>query len=300
MSRIDALARVTQNLAIIRYQLEDLGRQGLYRPRFTEELVQRTLNTVTNQDVVNLNTELNNFPGIDLRSADETVGYQVTRHATKQKYDLTKRSLITELSKADSRLDGLRDVLVVGLTCVDNKEIRRWSPVDPSHTPRIRTIGLFALIDLSRVGDEELMRVDDVVQGFVHNWGRPLHSDAAEIRTIVGWLDRPAVRDNRSVEADWTEMNEAMKGIRRLLAQGVDDLGHPVTRPRSTFKAPFDEHLTTIYQASHRISRILAPSIRTSRTPESADVDLIDDQRRLIQVAVTTLCGFAEIDPPIW
>ena len=116
MSMMGAQARIIKNLAIIRYQLEDLGRQGLYLPRFTEELVQRTVNTVSNRDVVNLNTVSNNFPGIDLRSADETVGYQVTRHATKQKYDHTKSSLTTEFSKANSRVADLRDVFLVGLT----------------------------------------------------------------------------------------------------------------------------------------------------------------------------------------
>lgn len=300
MSRIDVQVRITRNFAIIRYQLEELARQGLYMSRFTEELTQQTLNAVLTQEVGNLNTFSNNFPGIDLRSADEMVGYQVTRHATKAKYDTTISSLVGEFDKTDSRVSTLRDVYVVGLTSVKNSIIHRWRPLAPGYPARIRMIELHTLLDLSSVGDETLLLVDDVVQDFVNDWGRPRRSDAKEIATIVGWLDRPAIRDTRALELSWVDMNAAMQGIRRLLGQGVDELGHPVTRPKSTFHEPFDQHLQKIYSASHKISQILAPHVQGQSPLSHGDVCRIDRLRLEIQKSTTELSIAAEVLPPQW
>lgn len=300
MSRIDTNSRITRNLAIIRYQLEELSRRGMYMPYFTEELLQKTLNAASSQGVNNLNTVSNNFPGIDLRSADETVGYQATRHVTKAKYDKTRSALITELERADSRVTMLRDVYVVGVTCVNNAAIRRWTQLDPRYHPRIRCIELNNLLDLPSLGDDVLLDVDNAIQGFVNDWGRPRNSDAAEIRTIVGWLDRPAIRDSRALELSWENMNTAMEGIRRLIGQGVDDLGHPITRPWSTFREPYDQNLRKIYDASHQISRLLTPHLQGQGSLTSADLRRIDDLRLLIQARATDLCINAGIARPQW
>lgn len=300
MNRIDTQTRVTRNLAIIRYQLEELSRQGLYAHRFTEELVQHTLNSTPSHAVWNLNTKSNNFPGIDLLSSDETVGYQVTRHVTKAKYDKTSSALSSELGKRDSRVSALRDVYVVGITSVNNPSIHRWALVDPGYPVRIRAVELSSLLNLSTASSEALLALDDVIQGFVNDWGRPQRSDADEIPLIVGWLDRPAVRDSRALELSWADMNSAMQGIRRLLAQGVDDLGHPVSRPMSTFREPFNQNMKVIYDASHQISRLLAPHLQGNGALTSEDVDLIDGLRVVIQRAATSLCVAAGTPPPQW
>ncbi|MDF2507414.1 MAG: hypothetical protein K0Q52_1273 [Microbacterium sp.] len=300
MNRVEAQARITRNLATIRYQLEDLSRRGLYMSRFTEDLVQRTVAAATGRRVVDLNAAANNFPGIDLRTDDERIGYQATLRATKQKFDLTKAALSKEAASPTSRVGQLRDVYVVGVSCVDNPEIRRWSALHPQGVIRIRAIELYSLLEVSHLDDDALSDVDDIVQGFANDWGRPLRPDAEEIATIVGWLDRPAIRDNRHYESNWQDLQRAMEDIRRLLARGVDDMGDRIVRPKVTFHQPFSAPLSAIYDASHDISRALTSFLQRNGPLTREDMDLIDDRRRRIQNKVTILCEAAGIDAPSW
>ncbi|MCZ4069008.1 SMEK domain-containing protein [Microbacterium sp. H37-C3] len=300
MNRVDAQARITRNLATIRYQLEDLARRGLYMPRFTEELVQRAVGAATGRKVLDLNSGTNNFPGIDLRTDDETVGYQATVRATKQKFDLTRSALAKEATSSTSRVKRLADVYVVGISCVDNAQIRRWNPVDAQSNVRMRAIELYSLLDLAHVGDDALYEVDDVVQGFANDWGRPRQSDAREIATIVAWLDRPAIRDARHYESNWQDLRTAMQDIRRLLARGVDDAGDRIARPKSTFQPPYSAPLQQIYNASHQISRILTASLQHGSSLTGNDMGAIDAFRLEIQRNVTLVCDEAGLEAPRW
>jgi hypothetical protein len=301
LSRSDIQRRIHRSLAVIRYQCETLSQAGLYDSASLEELMQRLLNIDRNDQVTNLNFRSANFPGIDLRSPDGSVGYQVTLHATKAKFDETVRVINNEISSHSGRLDGLQDVYVVGLTCVKNTRIRQWSPATAtSASPRIRAVEMKSLFDLALYTDELLADFDDELQSFVADWGRPLQTEAIAIEIFVSWIDRPALRDARDMESSWSAMEAAMQQLRKLLKQGVDDSGNPVVRPITTFQGPIKVKLNEIYDASHSISKALTTGRRGPTFPDANAVLEIDRLRAVIRTRVEELCHLANVDQPTW
>lgn len=301
VSRVETQGRILRNLALVQNQLQFLSAHQLYSAHFIEELVQECLKVTTRREVENLNSISNNFPGIDLRSSDRTVGYQATLHVTKAKFDKTVAALASEVSRPSSRVSELVDVHVVGLTCVKNADIRRWSLVSQTvSSMRIRSIELNSILDLSKIDNDGLDDLDEVIQGFVDHWGHARTSDAEEVKKIVGWLDRPAIRDSRNAEMNWADMHGAMRSVRRLIAQGVDDLGHPFTRPRTTFADPYATQLKRIYVLSSQISQELRACLQAGSLPEQDSVDRIESMRLEIQKIVGEICLAAMIPPPVW
>lgn len=300
MSRSDTLERITKCMAIIHHQTEDLAADGLYRSRFTEDLVRQTVEVASGSKIVDLNSNSGNFPGIDLRSADGTIGYQATRSVTKTKHDKTASAIIKELARSDCRVRDIRKIYVVGIRCVKNPEIQRWSPLIGHPEVRIRSLTLTSLLDTSSLSDDTLDEIDDILGAAVAGWSKNSRSDSEEIEVILEWLDRPALHDFRDHEANWSNMQGAMQDIRRLLVRGVDDLNRPVCRPLTHFSGEIKRSLRDIKEMTHQISRTLTSSLndRNQLAPGAAQV--VDAMRLELQQLVTSLSEQAAVPGPRW
>lgn len=184
----------------------------------------------------NLNASNNNFLAIDLVTQDGTRGVQATFRTTKAKVVKTIDALVKELARPTNRLTALLRVEVVGLTCVNNPTVTSWQTIKGyKHSVRVRGIDLETLLGLPNLGDVELANLDQALQGLATTSPFHLRSDQEEMRTILAYLDRPAIRDRRPVEMDRHAMQDAMLSARRLIAQGANDAGQQITRPFPTF-----------------------------------------------------------------
>ncbi|WP_137244032.1 SMEK domain-containing protein [Plantibacter flavus] len=299
MSRSETLERITKNLVLIHYQTKELASTGLYRSRFTEDLVQQTVEVASGHQLRNLNASVGNFPGIDLRSADEQVGYQATRQVDKAKFTSTTNALNKEFSSPTSRIMNLKEVYVVGLKCV-RTTIRQWTPLTAHPSTRIRAVELQQLLDLYHLDDDSLDQIDDILARAAASWSMSLRSDASEIADIANWLDRPALKDSRHHEANWDDMYEAMRDIRRLIATGLDSKGRPIARPERTFSGKLRQILREIRDKSHQITLVLSPSFQAGGNPSAREANEIDLLRNQLQHLVTDLCKEAGVDAPRW
>lgn len=299
MNRVEAQNRIIRNLAVIQHQVGSLAKNGQNMSAYSEGVIKDSLNAATGLGWTNLNAAQNNAPAIDLISADGTRGVQATLQTTKQKFDKTVASLTKELERPGSALSGLRQVEVVGLTCVSNVKVTTWSTL-PKHSMRVRGIDLLRLLALNALDDEQLADVDDVMQGAATTGPFHVNSDKDEIRTIIAYLDRSAIRHSRHIELDWHAMGDAMRSIGRLLTQGADDTGHQITRPYRTFQPPIRDLLYEIYRATTEISLLLRNELRSPGTLTQSEGVRIDGYRLQVQETVTTLANEVGLPPPIW
>lgn len=299
MNRADAQARIIRNLAVIAHEASLLAANGQNRSTYAEQLIRDSLNAAHGRGWVDLNATQFNTPAIDLLSADGSHGIQATLGATKQKFDKTSTALKKVLMASAGKLSGLTHVEVVGLTCVRNPKITAWSTL-PGHHVQVRAIDLLRRLDLTNLGNDQLADVDDVMQNAATNGPFHVNSDGHEMQTIIAYLDRPAIRHARPMELQWRDMEDAMKSIRRLLAQGADDSGRQITRPYRTFQPHLRTLLYEIYSATSQISALLANELRVRGTMTESEGTRIDGYRLRIQEAVTELAAATGLKPPEW
>lgn len=301
MNKIEAQQRILRNLAVIRYQVEALNKNGQNLSIYAETAIRDSLNAVTGLSWTNINAGNNNFPAVDLISQDGVRAVQATFHTTKAKLDKTIDVVQEELAKGNNRLSALRDVEVVGLTCVSNRKVTSWTSIQgPKQAVRVRGIDLETLLGIANLGDGELDALDQALQGFTTTSPFHLSSDHDEMRTIIAFLDRPAIRDRRAAEFDWQDMQDAMRSIRRLIGQGANDTGQQITRPYPTFQPPFAALLKAIYSESAAISVLLKNELRVPGSMRESEWFLLEGHRVRMQEHVTELAVNARLPAPQW
>ncbi|MEU0090058.1 SMEK domain-containing protein [Kribbella sp. NPDC006257] len=301
MNKVEAQQRILRNLAIICHQVEAQNAHGQNISAYCETAICDAMNAVTSMGWLNINAFSNNFPAIDLITKDGTRGIQATLKTTKVKFDKTVCALAKQLVQKGNRLDGIQEVEVVGLTCVRNEGVTSWRTVTAGKSSvKVRGISLIKLLDLQNQDSVRLSDLDEALQGLTMITPFHLRSDEEELMTIVAYLDRPAIRDHRSAEMSWQEMNEAMRSIRRLLGQGADDQGHQITRPYRTFQPQFARLLKGIYTETEAISTLLRDELHSRGSLKGSDGILIDGHRLRIQEDVTALAMATNSQPPIW
>jgi hypothetical protein len=225
---------------------------------------------------------------------------QATLHTTKQKVDGTIEVLEKGLKLTHgSQFGGIRQIEVVGLRCVKNAKVTAWRDVSGGRV-RMRGIDLLTLLDLPNLSVGQLGELDEVLQSATMITPYHLNSDQDELRKIVSWLDRPALRDHRSVEQSWVAMEEAMLSIRRLIAQGANAFGHPYTRPYPTFQPAVAKLLKSIYDESAAISKLLKNELTSPGSMTEGEGVLIEGHRLRMQELVVKLAVQAHLPPPVW
>jgi post-segregation antitoxin (ccd killing protein) len=301
VNKVETQGRIARNLAVLRYQVENLNANGQNISAYCETAICDALNAVTGHGWTNANAAAYNFPAIDLVASDGNRGVQATLHTTKTKLDKTIRTLKGALFATPSRLDDLREIEVVGLTCVNNTVVTSWQNVaGPKHSVKIRGIALGRLLRLQNLDGSQLSALDDALQGLTMTTPFHLSPDEAEAATIIAYLDRPAIRDARHLEGSWQHMQDAMRSIRRLLTQGANDLGQQVTRPHQTFQPGLARLLKEIYTETEAISALLRSELRVTGSLTSSEAILIDGHRLRIQEKVTELARRTRNAPPTW
>jgi hypothetical protein len=301
MNKVETWGRIARNLAVLRYQVENLNLQGHNISAYCETAIGDALNAVTGFGWTNVNDTAYNFPAIDLITSDHTRGVQATFHADKAKLDKTIKTLNSELWATPSRLASLREVEVIGLTCVKTAVVGAWQDVaGPNGPVRIRGIALDKSLRLQKPDQFQLDALDEALQGLTMTTPFHLSPDEAEAATIVAYLDRPAIRDTRHFEASWQEMQDAMRSIRRLLTQGANDLGHQITRPHQTFQPRLRSLLKEIYGETEAISALLRNELRVAGSLTPSEALLLDGHRVRIQEKVTALAVATGNRPPVW
>lgn len=95
-------------------------------------------------------------------------------------------------------------------------------------------------------------------------------------------------------------MQEAMLSIRRLLTQGVNDVGVPTTRPYATFQPEAALLLRRIYVETCAITALLKDELQTPGSLRFSDWSMLEGHRRRIQEYVTDLAIRASLTPPSW
>ncbi|MEV6268983.1 SMEK domain-containing protein [Kribbella sp. NPDC051936] len=301
MNKVEAQQRVIRNLAVIRYQIEALGKNGQNISIYTETAVLDSLNAATRLNWRNVNASANNFPGVDLITPDGVRGVQATARATKAKLDKTIKAITGEFARPNNRLANLTQVEVVGLSCVRNSIVTTWRTIPgPTGVLKVRGIDLLTLLKVTTLHDDELSDLDRALQGLAMTSPFQLRSDKDELRKIIAYLDRPAIRDKRQMEMDWRAMEDAMISIRRLLAQGANDGGYTITRPYQTFQPETAASLKEIYVASAAISSLLKNELHSPGSMADSEWHMLEGHRLRIQETVTRLADTAEVAPPIW
>jgi hypothetical protein len=301
MNKVEAQQRILRNLAVIRYQVELLNRHGQSISIYSESAIADSLTAMTGEAWTNLNASNNNYPAIDLLSPDGARGVQATAHTTKAKLDKTVEALVKELNRTPNRLPALRQVEVVGLTCVGSRAVTSWQSMrGTKQAVRVRGVSLEKLLDLPNQGDAELLELDRALQGLASTSPFHLRSDQEELKTVIAYLDRPAIRDRRDVEMDWRAMEDAMLSIRRLLGQGASDAGHQITRPYPTFQPVIAAMLKVIYTETSAISALLRDELLLPGSMRDSDWSLLEGHRLRIQEKVTELAVEARLTPPSW
>jgi hypothetical protein len=253
--------------------------------------------------VEDLNATSNNFPGIDLISLDGAYGVQATADLKKQKFDKTIEALTKELNQPKNRLKTLKKVEVIGLARLNNTKVTSWTRVtSPNQTIEIRGISLEKRLELENQSEAALDQLDRAFHGLASTHS-PYHlrSDREELeKAILPFLDRKAIHDRRAAEEDWHAMQDAMLSIRRLLTQGVNDVGVPTTRPYATFEPEAARLLKHIYDATSAISALLKDELRHPGALRDSDWSLLEGHRLRIQEHVTELAIGANLTPPSW
>lgn len=304
MNRVDTQRRILRHLAIIEHQVKTLNRHGQNISMYTETAVAEAMTAITGKRWKNLNAASNNFPGIDLMSPDGANGVQATADLNKAKFDKTVAVVTKELSDPKkNRLKSVKTVEVIGMTCVTNGDVTGWKKIStPIQTIEIRGISLEKRLEVENLDEHALEHLDRAFQGLASIHGpHLLRPDHEELRAvIIPFLERPAIRDNRAVEVDWNDMQEAMLSIRRLLGQGINDAGYLVTRPYPTFQHEAAKLLKEIYNETSAISGLLRYELKTQGALRDSDARLIDGHRIRIQECVTALAAGAHLDPPAW
>jgi hypothetical protein len=253
--------------------------------------------------VEDLNATSNNFPGIDLISLDGAYGVQATADLKKQKFDKTIEALTKELNQPKNRLKTLKKVEVIGLARLNNTKVTSWTRVtSPNQTIEIRGISLEKRLELENQSEAALDQLDRAFHGLASTHS-PYHlrSDRDELeKAILPFLDRKAIHDRRAAEEDWHAMQDAMLSIRRLLTQGVNDVGVPTTRPYATFEPEAARLLKQIYDATSAISALLKDELRHPGALRDSDWSLLEGHRLRIQEHVTELAIGANLTTPSW
>jgi hypothetical protein len=299
MNPVETRTRILRHLAVCRYQIEALNRNGQSISAYSEAAVQEALNAVHDWQLRNLNSTANNTPAVDLLSSDGTIGVQATFHVTKAKYEKTVSALKDELQKPRTPLAKITRLHIVGLTAVKNKAISTWARIDGTGI-EAKAYSLTKDLDLSNLKENTLATLDVEVQKLASTRGMLLRSDEEELAVIVRRLDRKAISDSYDMELSWQHMHTAMQDIRRLLSQGADNASHVITRPYDTFQPKYSVGLKSIYDTTALISRILGPGLTSRSVLSNADGVLIDGFRRKIIETITDLCSVAQIQPPTW
>jgi hypothetical protein len=303
MNKVETQTRILRYLATIQYQVELLGSHGQNISMYTETAVADAMTAVTGETWINLNAISNNFPGVDLISPDRTYGIQATANLKKHKFDKTVEAITKELEQSNNRLKNLKRVEVIGLACVTNTKVTSWTKIStPKQTVEIRGISLERRLELENRSEAALDYLDRAFQGLASTNGvYQMRSDREELQTvIIPFLERPAIRDRRPVELDWHAMQDAMLSIRRLLGQGVNDIGVLVTRPYATFQPETARLLKQIYDETSAISALLRDELRIPGSLRESDGVLLDGHRLRIQERVTNLALGAQTPPPVW
>lgn len=301
MNKIEAQQRILRNLAVIQFQVKLLNSQGQNISAYSEAVVRDVLIAITGQPWVNLNGLSNNYPALDLLSPDGISGVQATAHTTKAKIDRTVSALKKQLILDPKSLAELSEVQVVGLSCVDSKAVTAWQDVvTVVQTVRVRGVAVQHILDLANRTDRQLAGLDRALQGLASTTPFSISSDRDELKTVISYLDRPAIRHSRHLESNWHDMQEAMRSIRRLLTQGADDSAHTITRPYRTFQPAAAELLKQIYDETVAISTLLRPGLQSPSSMRESDLVLLDGHRRRIQEKVTDLAVGAQLTPPSW
>lgn len=301
MNKVEAWGRIARNLAVLQYQVENLNTHGHNISAYCEAAICDALNAVTGLRWTNANDAANNFPAIDLITSDRIRGVQATLHTNKAKLDKTIGTLRDELWATRSRLASVREVEVIGLTCVKSTAVTSWQDIaGPKASVRIRGIALDRALRLQSPDSFQLDALDHALQGLTMTTPFHLSPDEVEAATIIAYLDRPAIRDTRHHEASWVEMQDAMRSIRRLLTQGANDLGQQITRPHQTFQPRLGSLLKEIYTESEAISALLRNELRMVGSLTPGEAILLDGHRLRIQEKVTELAMQTGNPPPAW
>ena len=301
MNKVEAQYRILRNLAVIGHQVDLLNRHGQNISMYSEAAIADSLSVVAGQPLTNLNSSQNNYPGLDLLSADGTLGIQATAKVTKAKMNQTVAALVKQFTQSSGVLPNLRQVEVIGFTCVTNKDVTTWREVTTNaQSVTVRGIALVKRLELANRSDIQLVKLDRMLQGLASTSLFNLRADEVELQTIIAYLDRPAIRDDRHIEANWSDMQDAMRSIRRLLGQGANDMGQQITRPYSTFQPAVAGLLQGIYADTAAISRFLRGELQVPGSISTGDKMLLDGYRLRIQEKVTDLAAAARLPPPAW
>lgn len=301
MNKVEAWGRIARNLAVVRYQVENLNAQGQNVSAYCEVAICDAFNAVTNLGWTNINDVAHNFPAIDLITSDRTRGVQATLHVNKAKLDKTIKALETELWKTGDPLVDLQEVEVVGLACVGSGAVVSWQDVPgPKSTVKIRGVSLDKALRRRNPDQSQLDALDHALQSLTLTTPFHLSSDEIEAATIIAYLDRPAIRVMRHHEASWAEMQDAMRSIRRVISQGANDLGQQITRPLQTFQPEVRSLLKEIYKETEAISQLLRNELCSAGSLTVGEATLIDGHRLRIKEHVTALAAHTGNDQPSW
>lgn len=301
MNTVEARSRILRHLAVIRHQVDLQNRNNQQIADYCETAAQDALNAAFGWRLQNLNGTTFNQPAIDLQSANKRIGVQVTNHVTKKKYDDTLDSLLLA-RQTNPDLEKIKEVYVVGMTCVDNADITLWKPV--SAAPHIKAIALplEKALNLSNRTPAQIGRIDKAMQDLAYTTPAFSRTDKDELELhLIPALNRAAITDTHTIEVDWTRLLTAMADIRRLLCQGANPSGHVVTRPLTTFQPDAKNKLTEILRSTNAISGIVKRGI-TPATGQLSQGDglLVDGYRKKIREVASDLCTEAGIIVPAW
>ncbi|MDO3627606.1 SMEK domain-containing protein [Mucilaginibacter sp. BT774] len=73
------IGKIVDDIASLKYQVQTRNKLGMFDlTKFTEDFFKETLNTIYDLDLINLNADRSNNPGIDLGDEGKKIAYQIT------------------------------------------------------------------------------------------------------------------------------------------------------------------------------------------------------------------------------
>jgi hypothetical protein len=104
------IGKIVDNIAGLKYQVQTRNKLGMFDlTKFTEDFFKEALNTIYDLDLINLNADHSNNPGIDLGDEAKKIAYQITSTKTTGKV----KDTLEVLTQAQTTVYTLIKVFIV-------------------------------------------------------------------------------------------------------------------------------------------------------------------------------------------
>lgn len=294
----DLKESVLSLFALANHQMSAYSRNAVYRPAELEHLSLELLQIAHGISLGNANCFKTNAEAIDLKSADGSLGIQITL-----KVDLAKVRKTVEIYRRESvpggELDGMQKLWILGLGKPTEGAKKHISAM-----PDVLVETLEKQLHLDNLNCNELEEMQTHLRVVTRTVPNNMPSLKKSLERFVDFLNRPAITDSASaIHEDWSKCVSALENAIYLAHSGI--WVEPNKPPVENWVLPLGDLPNSIKVELRRILRQIT-ELRNAieawnpshMTLSGHPASLVDIERAKLMLLVNAFCRNHAMSPP--